>query len=99
LHLRLNENLHSGIVATERIHRAASVSAVEAYSSPVYISVGPAPTLVRDDIALMIRWIDRLWALLEERNNFGPTPNREQAGKLFDQARRHYELKLTQAAF
>jgi dipeptidyl aminopeptidase/acylaminoacyl peptidase len=68
-----------------------------AYSGPVYVRVGPAPTLIKEDLELMIRWIDRLWAYLEERNNFGSKPNREQARKIFAQARQHYEAKLLQA--
>ena len=51
--------------------------------------------LLKDDLEIMIRWIDRLWALLEERNNFGR--NREVARQMFDQARAHYRAKLAQA--
>ena len=68
-----------------------------AHSGPVYIRVGAVPTLVREDLELMLRWIDRLWAYLDERNNFGPDPNRQEARKLFDRARRHYEAKLGQS--
>jgi hypothetical protein len=67
-----------------------------AHSGPIYVRVGATPTMVREDLELMIRWIDRLWAYLDERNNFGPDPNRQQARKLFDQARQHYEAKLRQ---
>jgi TolB protein len=68
-----------------------------AYSGPIYVRAGGAPALVKQDVELMIRWIDRLWAYLDERDNFGPAPNRSEARKLFDQARRHYQAKLTQA--
>ena len=68
-----------------------------AHSGPIYIRVGPAPTLVKEDIELMLRWIDRLWAYIEERNNFGLEPNRQEARKLFEQARQHYEAKLSQS--
>ena len=68
-----------------------------AHSGPIYMRVGPTPTLVKEDIELMIRWIDRLWAYLEERNNFGPDPNRQEARKLFDQALIHYRDKLSQS--
>jgi hypothetical protein len=59
--------------------------------------VGGAPTLLRGDVELMIRWIDRLWALLEERNNLGPAANREAARRMIAQARGHFEKKLAQA--
>jgi len=45
----------------------------------------------------MIRWVDRLWALLEERNNFGPAPNRETARQMIEQARQHYIAKFARA--
>jgi hypothetical protein len=31
----------------------------QAHSSPIYVEVGGAPTLIRDDVELMIRWGDR----------------------------------------
>ena len=67
-----------------------------AHSGPIYVRVGTAPTLVKQDLELMVRWIYRLWAYLEERDNFGPEPNRQQARKVFDEASRHYEAKLQQ---
>lgn len=67
-----------------------------AHSGAVYVHVGGRPVLIKDDLELMIRWIDRLWAYLEERNNFGPGDNRAQARKMIDQAREHYRVKLTQ---
>jgi len=72
----------------------SSDDATRAHTTPVWIQVGDVPTLVEDDVRFLIRWIDRLWALLEERNNFGPGDNREQARRLFDQARAFYEAKL-----
>jgi hypothetical protein len=68
-----------------------------AHTTPVYLTVGGKPALVRDDVELLIRWTDRLWALLEERNNFGSAANREQARRIFEQARKHYEEKRTAA--
>jgi hypothetical protein len=68
-----------------------------AHSSPVYVLVGAKPVLVREDLELMIRWVDRLWAYLEERNNYGPGDNRERARRMFDEARAHYTAKLAQA--
>jgi hypothetical protein len=73
-----------------------STGALRAHSGPIYVHVGRTPVLMKEDLELMLRWIDRLWAYLEERNNFGPDPNRQEARRLFDQARRHYEVKLSQ---
>jgi hypothetical protein len=70
-----------------------------AHSGPIYVRIGPEPVLVKEDLELMIRWIDRLWAYLDERNNFGPDPNRANARKLFEQARQHYFGKLSQSQF
>ena len=78
-----------GVVAWDGVPRA--------HSSPIYVNVGGAPTLVRQDLELMICWVDRLWALLEERNNFGPGPNRGLAHKMIRQAREHFQQKLSGA--
>jgi TolB protein len=68
-----------------------------AHSGPIYIRSNRKATLVREDLELMLRWIDRLWSYLDERNNFGPDPNRQRARAMFDQARQHYAAKLVQA--
>ncbi|HYM09211.1 MAG TPA: CehA/McbA family metallohydrolase [Bryobacterales bacterium] len=68
-----------------------------AHSGPIYVTVGSRPVLLRDDLGLMIRWIDRLQALLEERHNFGPGDNRDRALQMIVQARRHYQAKLAEA--
>jgi hypothetical protein len=68
-----------------------------AHSSPIYLRMGGQPPLVREDVELMIRWIDRLWALLEERNNFGPGDNKDRARRMILEARRHFEQKLQSA--
>ena len=65
-----------------------------AHSAPVYVNLNDKPVLVKEDVELMIRWLGRLWAYLEERNNFGPAPNRANARRMFDQAIAHYEAKL-----
>jgi hypothetical protein len=52
------------------------------------------PVVVKEDVELMIRWLGRLWGYLEERDNFGPDPNRANARKMFDQAVAHYQAKL-----
>ena len=52
------------------------------------------PVVVREDVELMIRWLNRLWASLEERNNFGPGNNRAQARAMLDRGLAHYRAKL-----
>jgi hypothetical protein len=69
-----------------------------AHSGAIYVKVGGKSTLVREDLELMLRWLERLWAYLEERNNFGPGDNRERARRMFDSAREHYRAKLAQAS-
>jgi hypothetical protein len=68
-----------------------------AHSGAIYVDVGGSPTLLKEDLELMIFWVDRLWALLEERDNFGPGDNRARARKMIDQARQHYQAKLARA--
>jgi hypothetical protein len=65
-----------------------------AHSSPVWVSFDGRPTLVKRDLETAIRWTDRFWANLVERDNFGPAPNRERAKKMVDEARAHYVEKL-----
>jgi TolB protein len=69
-----------------------------AHSGAVYVRVGDRPVLAAPDLELMLRWIERLWAYLEERNNFGPGANRERARKMFEAAREHYRAKLAQVS-
>ncbi len=77
--------------------RAAGAREPRAHSGPVYVRAGSAPALVREDIELMLRWMDRLWSYLLERDNFGPGDNRSRARAMFEQARAHYMAKLAQA--
>jgi len=42
----------------------------------------------------MLRWLDRLWATLDERDNFGSQSNRARAQDMIRQAREHYLGKL-----
>jgi hypothetical protein len=67
-----------------------------AHSGPVYLVVDGRPALVEQDLETAIRWVDRLWAYLVERDNFGPGENRARAKAMIDQARRHYVDKLAQ---
>jgi dipeptidyl aminopeptidase/acylaminoacyl peptidase len=68
-----------------------------AHSGAVYIHVGGQPVILKEDVELMLDWVDRLWLLLEERNNFGPGSNRERARQMIGQARQHYLKKLAAA--
>ncbi len=65
-----------------------------AHSSAVYVTAGSKPVLVREDLELAVRWVDRLWGYLVERDNFGSQDNREAARNMIDRARRHYQDKL-----
>ncbi len=66
-----------------------------AHSGAIYVTVGGSPILVREDVELMIRWIDRLWQILETRNNLGPGENKARARAMIQRAREHYQAKLT----
>jgi hypothetical protein len=68
-----------------------------AHSAAIYVNIGSRPTILKDDVELMLAWVDRLWLLLEERKNFGPGTNRERARQMIQLARRYYERKLTEA--
>jgi hypothetical protein len=68
-----------------------------AHSGAIYVDVGGQPALIREDLELMVRMLDRLWAYLEERNNFGPGDNRRRATELFDRARREYLNRMSRA--
>ena len=78
-----------GVVAPGGIPRA--------HSGVIYVNLGGRPTVVKDDVELMLAWVDRLWLLLEERRNLGPGENRERARQMIQQARRYYERKLSEA--
>lgn len=64
-----------------------------AHSAPVYIHLGGKPVIVREDMDLMVRWIQRLWASLEERNNYGAPGNRQRVRAMFDQALAYYKSR------
>lgn len=65
-----------------------------AHTSPVWVQ---GEVLVQQDLETAIRWIDRFWANLLERDNFGPAPNQARAYEMVQQARQHYEDKLLRA--
>jgi TolB protein len=65
-----------------------------AHTGAVFVNVGGNRVVVKEDVELMLRWIDRLWGLLEERNNFGPGKNRETARVMLDKARAYYRARL-----
>ena len=72
----------------------AVIGQPQAHSAAVYVEFGGKPTIVRQDVELMIAMLDRLWAYLEERNNYGPSGNRARAKTLFEQGLAHYRAKL-----
>jgi TolB protein len=80
-----------------RPSRGVTQAVPRAHSGAVWVLVGAKPVLIRDDLELMVRWIERLWLYLEERNNFGPGDNRARARKMFDDALAHYRAKLAKA--
>lgn len=65
-----------------------------AHTGAVYVHLDGRPVLVREDAELMVRWLGALWAYLEERDNFGPAPNRERARAVFDQGTAYYNKLL-----
>ncbi|MEX2264159.1 MAG: CehA/McbA family metallohydrolase [Bryobacteraceae bacterium] len=77
--------------------RGVTGSVPRAHSGAIFVRAGDQPVLVREDLELMLRWIDRLWYSLEQRNNFGPGDNRARTRKMFDQALAHYRQKLERA--
>jgi hypothetical protein len=74
--------------------RGLPVDLARAHSAPVYVHVGGRPVIVKEDVELMIRWLNRLWASLDERNNFGPGADRDRARAMFDRWLAHYRAKL-----
>lgn len=75
--------------------RGAPNEPAYAHSAPVYFHVGGKPVLVREDAELMIRWLNALWAYLEERNNYGSAANRAKARAMFDQGIAYYRRLLS----
>lgn len=67
------------------------------HSGPIYVQTGGKPVLVKADVELMIRWVERLWLYLERRDNFGSEDNKTRARRMFEQALEHYRVKLAQA--
>jgi hypothetical protein len=74
--------------------RGLSSAPARAHSAAVYVHVGGRPVIVREDVELMIRWLNRFWASLEERNNFGSANNRALARAMLDRGLAHYRAKL-----
>ena len=66
-----------------------------AHSSAVYVTAGQQQVLVREDLELAIRWVDRLWAYLIDRDNFGSAENQDAAGDMIGRARQHFQDKLS----
>ena len=66
-----------------------------AHSSAVWVTAGSEQVLVREDLELAVRWVDRLWAYLVERDNFGSAENQDSAREMIDRAREHLQDKLS----
>ncbi len=63
----------------------------QAHTGAVYLEVGGKPSEpVADDARLFVDWIDRLWDLVEMRNNFENPRQKEEVRKLIFQAREFY---------
>ncbi len=66
-----------------------------AHSAAVYAHLGGKPVLVREYAELMVRWLNALWANLEERNNYGGAGNRAKAKAMFERGLAHYRAKIS----
>jgi hypothetical protein len=71
-----------------------NIQGSRAHSGVVWVQLGGKPLVVREDVELMVRWINSLWMYLEERNNFGPAGNRQKARAYFERALAVYKAKL-----
>jgi hypothetical protein len=76
---------------------ARGFQSTDAHSGAIFVHVDGRPVLIKEDVELMIRWIDRFEALLDERNNYGPGENRKRAKAMIAEARSHYQNKLGRA--
>jgi TolB protein len=70
---------------------------MRAHSAPLWVEVDRRPVLVRADVELMMRWLDRLWMNLESRDNFGPGDHRSKARAMWEKGVAHYREKLHRA--
>jgi hypothetical protein len=71
-------------------------AAAQAHSAPVYLEAEGRPMTPDPESARMfIRWIDRLSDLIEQRNNFENTQQRERVYEIVRQARAKYEGMAT----
>jgi hypothetical protein len=71
-----------------------NIQGARAHSGAVSVQLGGKPVVVREDVELMVRWINSLWMYLEERNNFGPAGNRQKARAYFERALAVYKARL-----
>jgi len=63
----------------------------EAHTGAVYLEIGGRPMQPSPkDARLFVDWIDRLWDLIEMRNNFQNSNQKEEVRKLIFQAREFY---------
>jgi hypothetical protein len=71
-----------------------NIQGARAHSGVVSVQLGGQPVVVREDVELMVRWLNSLWMYLEERNNFGPAGNRQKARAYFERALAVYKARL-----
>lgn len=78
-----------------RVHGDADAfalgAAAQAHTAPVYLEVGGQPA--RPDpkaAALFVEWIDRLWDLVETRNNFEKPEHKQRVREIVMRARKFY---------
>jgi hypothetical protein len=64
---------------------------VYAQTSPVYVVVAGKPAGLADDARYFLRWIDRLWEAVEERERFPDQRSRDELRKEVEQARTVYQ--------
>ncbi|MCI0621245.1 MAG: CehA/McbA family metallohydrolase [Acidobacteria bacterium] len=93
--LRVTGHPARGVLNAGHVDRVSNIPV--AHSGALYVKVDGKPTLIKEDIEMLLQWISRLWAYLEDRNNFGPGDNRKRAKELIDKANDHYRQKLAQA--
>jgi len=63
----------------------------QAHTAAVYLRHGSKPMQpLRNDAELFVTWIDRLWDLIELRNNFASTSQKETVRTLVQKARKYY---------
>lgn len=85
----------SGWIAARAIYRAPDGLLRQAHTSPIYISVDEKPVAFADDARYMLRWIDQLTAIANERGRFPTDDARREVLETYAEARLKYEEVIT----